>query len=499
MFSGKVASPCCPCSGMKKAIALSIVVALGSYGCAGAESSDDASGTGGAVETGGTGGPSGTGGSSDTGGTTGTGGLTGSGGTTETGGTTGSGGATATGGTTGSGGVTGSGGKIATGGTTGSGGVKGTGGASASGGTTGTGGTTGSGGVTGAAGNRGSGGATASGGVTGAGGTTGTGGTTASPCSVIPVTPGASPQAQKLLCYLYSQYGNHVLSGQQEANWNASPTDISWYNTNIGKYPAIDGSDFLYTNGASCSSVTASTTRAIAYWNAGGLTMFRYHVGEPVAGSTCAQDCYMGANCAEPTTTAAGSLLTNAITAGTAENTAWNNRLNYMAVQIGAMKAANVPIILALFHETQSNGWFWWAQGTAAEFVALYKYSFNYLTVTKGLNNIIWLMPYSGSPTGSFYPGASVVDIAGGDTYGTNQPFTSLYSSMKGIAGSTMPLALHETGLIPTPGAMFPTAAPWILFNIWAGYETSNNTVANIKSVYADSHLITRDLIPNLK
>ena len=496
---------------MKNALALSIVVALGSYGCAGAESSDDAGGTGGAVETGGTGGPSGTGGAAETGGTTGnggataSGGTTGSGGATASGGTTGSGGATASGGTTGSGGVTGSGGKIATGGTTGSGGVTSTGGAPASGGTTGTGGTTGSGGVTGAAGNRGSGGATASGGVTGAGGTTGTGGTTGaggtttSPCSVMPVTSGASPQAQKLLCYLYSQYGNHVLSGQQESNWNANPTDISWYNTNIGKYPAIDGSDFLYTNGASCSSVTASTTRAIAYWNAGGLTMFRYHVGEPVAGSTCAQDCYMGTNCAEPTTTAASSLLTNAVTAGTAENTAWNNRLDYMAVQIGAMKAANVPIILALFHETQSNGWFWWAQGTAAQFVALYKYSFNYLTTTKGLNNIIWLMPYSGSPTASFYPGSSVVDIAGGDTYGTNQPFTSLYSSMKGIAGGTMPLALHETGLIPTPSAMFPTAAPWILFNIWAGYETSNNTVANIKSVYSDSHLITRDLIPNLK
>ena len=152
----------------------------------------------------------------------------------------------------------------------------------------------------------------------------------------------------------------------------------------------------------------------------------------------------------------ASSLFTNAITAGTAENTAWNNRLDYMAVQIGAMKAANVPIILALFHETQSNGWFWWAQGTAAQFVALYKYSFNYLTVTKGLNNIIWLMPYSGSPAASFYPGASVVDIAGGDTYGSNQPFTSLYSSVKGIAGSTMPLALHETGLIPTPSRCSP-------------------------------------------
>lgn len=479
---------------MKNRLVLAAIVALASGACANSETGEVDGGSGGTRETG-------TGGSSisETGGSTGTGGLSGTGGVTATGGTTASGGTTGAGGSIGTGGIMGEGGSTASGGATGAGGAgAGAGGTKGAAGHGGSGGVTGTGGMS-TGGATGTGGVKATGGATGTGGAPGTGGTTTSPCSVTPVSPGSSPQAQKLLCYLYSQYGNHVLSGQQEANWNADPTDITWYNTNIGKYPAIDGSDFLYTNGASCSSVTVSTTRAIAYWNAGGLTMFRYHVGEPVAGSTCAQDCYMGANCAEPTTAPASSLFTNVVTAGTAENTAWNNRLDYVAVQIGAMKAANVPIILALFHETQSNGWFWWAQGTAAQFVALYKYTFNYLTVTKGLNNIIWLMPYSGSPAASFYPGASVVDIAGGDTYGTNQPFTSLYSSVKGIAGSTMPLALHETGLIPTPSAMFPTAAPWILFNIWAGYETSNNTVANIKSVYSDSHLVTRDMIPNLK
>jgi hypothetical protein len=273
---------------------------------------------------------------------------------------------------------------------------------------------------------------------------------------------------------------------------------MSWYNTNIGKYPAVLGSDFLYKDGSACTAVTPSTTRAIAYWNAGGIIMFRFHMGQPVSGSTCQNDCYSGTNCAE--STPASGFFTNVITAGTGENTAFLNRLDYVAVQIAAMQAANVPIILALFHETQQNGWFWWAIGdTGAQFVSLYTYAFNYLTKTKGLTNIIWLMPFSGSPSSAFYPGKALVDVSGGDTYGSNQPFTSLYSTCKGIMGSTIPIALHETGLIPTPSAMFPTAAPWILFNIWAGYETSNNTVANIKSVYSDSHTITRDLIPNLK
>ena len=108
-------------------------------------------------------------------------------------------------------------------------------------------------------------------------------------------------------------------------------------------------------------------------------------------------------------------------------------------------------------------------------------------------------MPYSGSPTASYFPGKAAVDISGGDTYGTNPPFTSLFSAMKGIAGSTMPIPLHETGKIPQPSTMFPTAAPWLLWNVWAGYETSDNSLSEIQSAYASPYTITRDEVPNLK
>ncbi|MES1208765.1 MAG: glycosyl hydrolase, partial [Pseudomonadota bacterium] len=154
---------------------------------------------------------------------------------------------------------------------------------------------------------------------------------------------------------------------------------------------------------------------------------------------------------------------------------------------------------LALFHETQANGWFWWSKCSASQFIALYKYGYNYLVNTKGLHNLVRLMPYSGSPTGSYFPGKDSVDISGGDTYGSNVPFTGLYSSMRTIAGTTMPLALHETGKVPQPSTMFPSAAPWLMWNIWAGYETSSNSVSDIQSAYASPYTITRDEIPNLK
>jgi hypothetical protein len=391
------------------------------------------------------------------------------------------------------------GGSIATGGSSAMGGSVSTGGSLLTGGTGPVGGNRDAGPPDGnkdAGSTGGRGGNTGTGGATGgAGGSGGASQPSTGPCSAQPVTPNASQQTKNVLCYLYSQYGNHVLSGQQEANWSDNPTDISSYAGQGLKTPAVHGTDFAYHSSAGCTGVNISTTHAIAHWNAGGLVMYRYHSGMPVSGTTCMNDCYTGTNCSE--STPGSGFFTNIITAGTAENTSWNSRLDYMTVQFKAMAAANMPVILALFHETQSNGWFWWSKGTGAEFLALWKYSFNYLTATKANNNIIWLMPYSGAPTPAYWPGPSMVDISGGDTYGNNPPFTSLYSSCKGVMGSTMPIALHECGTAPNPSTMFPTAAPWVLFSVWAGYE--NNQWANLKTIYADSHTITRDLMPSLK
>ena len=454
----------------------------------------------------GTGGSPVTGGMPATGGSKATGGATAigaTGGTPATGGSKATGGAStigATGGTPATGGSKATGGAStigATGGTPATGGSKATGGAPATGGTPSTGGSPATGGT------RTTGGSPATGGTPSTGGTTST-----SSCSVSPVTPNATQQTKNLLCYLYSQYKNHVLTGQQEANWNANPTDVATIYSDTGKYPAVLGSDFLYRDSSSCTAVTSSTNRAIAYLNAGGITMFRYHMGLPGAGLTCTADCYDGgANCAEPSGGAPSSaFFTNVITAGTAENTSLNAKLDYVAVQITAMQSANVPIILAIYHETQANGWFWWAMGdTGAQFIALWTYTFNYLTKTHGLTNIVWLMPFSGSPSAAYYPGKTYVDIGGPDQYSTPSNLLTFnasgnWSAAANVFGSTVPITMHETGSAIQPGSAIPSY-PWILFNVWAGYETNTtyNTAASLKQAYTSTYAITRDLIPSLK
>jgi hypothetical protein len=435
--------------------------------CAGSDAGTDdgTMGTGGQTATGGATGGS-AGGTTGSGGSNATGGITGSGGVHETGGSIGTGGSDATGGSTGTGGASSTGGSIGTGGSAGGGGR---GGATGAGGTAGKPGTGGSAGIAGH-------GAGGSGGVAG-----GTGG--AGSCNVQPVDPQATTQVKNLLCYMYSIYGNHVLSGQQETSWSNPAGDISYYVTNTGKYPAILGGDYLYPSG--------TTSRGQAYWQAGGLTMMRYHMGAPPMADTYPNS--------ELSTNYA-----NVLTAGTAENASLLSKLDYLAGELKTLQSANVVVIMALFHEVQPNGWFWWAKGTGAQFIQLWEMSFKYLTQTKGVHNVIWLLPFSGSPSSAYFPGKTYVDISGPDEYAnpSSQPFSSNYRSAFNIVGSTMPIPLHETGAIPQPSSMFPSTAPWLLWNIWAGYESAAqggvtyNTVSSIQSAYSSPYTITRDELP---
>ncbi len=352
--------------------------------------------------------------------------------------------------------------------TGGAGGGSGAGGAGAGG--------AGAGGSSGGGTNGGS--SSGNGGSSGSGGSGGTGGV--GDCGVAPVNPNATKQAKNLLCYLYSQYKNHVLSGQQETSWSNPQGDIDWYTSNGMKPPAILGGDYLYPNG--------TTDRAIAYWKAGGIPMIRYHMGAPPKADTY-EDSKGSAN------------LDNVLKDGTQENASFKSKLDYAAAELAKLQSQDVPVLWAPFHEVQANGWFWWSKGSGPQFVALWKYTFDYLTKTKGLNNLVWLMPFSGSPTSPYYPGKQYLDISGPDTYAENQPFTGLYSSAKGIIGDSVPIPLHETGRIPSPSQMFPSAAPWVLFSVWAGYQSdgTHNNLNDIKSVYADPHTVTRDEVPNLK
>jgi len=446
----------------------------GSEGAGGVPGS---SGSGGSIGTGG-GGDAGRAGAAGTGGAAGTRGATGSGGTTGLGGggeNSGSAGIFGIAGTSGSagGGGAGTGGAGAR--TTG---LAGTNGAAGTTGTAGQGAGSGFGGTVGAAGADGG-----HGGEAGNAGTNGGAGTTG--CSVLPVTPNATQQAKNVLCYLYSQYGNHILSGQEEnaiGEPSANDVEVDYIYQQTGKYPAIRSFD---VNNA------GNADRCLTWWQANGLCMFGYHMGAP---STA--DGYTGSM------TAVTGGINSVLTPGSANNVVFNQRLDNVVNQVAQVQNGNGVVILRLFHEAGGT-WFWWSKEGGAQYVRLWEYAFNYITNTKGIKGVLWILPYDGSPQALFYPGSNRVDLAGADTYNNAydySPATALFDATRTIAGATIPIALHENGPIPDPDQLQSAKANWLFFNTWtAPYPENDTAVAELKKVYTSTYVVTRDEMPSLK
>jgi hypothetical protein len=133
--------------------------------------------------------------------------------------------------------------------------------------------------------------------------------------------------------------------------------------------------------------------------------------------------------------------------------------------------------------------------------VRLWRYTFNYLTATKGLRNIIWMVALCGGPTSAFNPGASYTDLGGADTYAGDGNYDALNGLFNATVASfpDMPVALHECGPIPDPVQLQSTATKWLMFNVWTGNypRPPSNDVAHLNAVYNSEYVLTRDELPS--
>lgn len=334
----------------------------------------------------------------------------------------------------------------------------------AGGGDSGDGGTAGSGGI-------GAGGSASGGSSPGTGGQGGG-------CNVEPANPSSNQTVRNLLCYLYDIYGEKVLSGQQDCHWSAS-SDVEYVVARTGgKYPAIVGGDFLYDN---------AVAQAMQSWNAGGLSMIRYHMGRPLDADSY-ESSLAAMSVAE---------LTDTLTPGTARHSSLLSKFDHAASELALLQEAGVVVLWAPFHEVQPGGWFWWSRGSGEQLKALWDLMFENF-VARGLNNLIWLFPFSQNPDSAYYPSPALFDIAGVDTYDTGQPFATLYDKAVGVIGNEMPIPLHETGTIVSPDAMFQNnQAPWVLFSVWCDTYLRANSDSSIAAAYASARTISRSDLPD--
>lgn len=291
--------------------------------------------------------------------------------------------------------------------------------------------------------------------------------------------PNASPEAKALYKYIQAMSGQQILSGQMWSNYAGD--ELAYIQTETGKQPAIRGMDFITQ-----SQNNAEVQRAIDWWRSGGIPTIMWHWGAPSKGE--------GYD---------ASLMTIDINrcfqVGTAEYNAFWSELRLKADLLQRLRDANVPVLWRPFHELNGN-WFWWGKGGSTQFKRLWTTMYNYLVNDRGLNNLIWVLCYTGSPDGNWFPGNQYVDIAGADTYttSTGSQLGMFNATKNATGGNAMPIAYHECGTPPNPDQCRADGAMWSWWMEWHSSHLFNLDKNYLRFLYNHSLVITKDEVPNI-
>lgn len=290
----------------------------------------------------------------------------------------------------------------------------------------------------------------------------------------------ASREAKALYAYLWSQYGKHTLTGQQEQNFRPEGPryELDYIERATGKLPAILGLDYI--DPPDQAGVNA---RALAWHRSGGIVTICWHWGVPDIGTG-----YENAK--------KDFDVESALTAGTTQNQLLRSQMAHVGDLLQQLRDQGVPVLWRPFHEF-SGTWFWWGKHGPGAFKALWRLMFDYYTHTRKLDNLIWVLGWAGQNVDpDYYPGRDCVDIAGADLYVEDHGnLAPMFAQVKAVVGDSVPVCLHENGPIPDPANLGPDA-DWLWFMTWHTRwltDPTQNTPSQLRSYYASPRYVTKD------
>jgi Glycosyl hydrolase family 26 len=288
----------------------------------------------------------------------------------------------------------------------------------------------------------------------------------------------ATKEARALYAYINDMFGKKTLSGQMFSGWGFD--EINYIHKITGKYPAIKGFDFIQ------ASLNDSVVKgAIQWWRDGGIPTIMWHWGAPGIGE------------GYPNSKKEIDV-TKCFQKGTAEYDSFWTELKTKADLLERLQKANVPVVWRPFHELNGN-WFWWGKQGPDNFKRLWITMYDYFVKDRKLNNLIWVLCYTGEPDSAWYPGDKYVDIAGADTYDkgdSSMPY--MYKAVKDITGTRVPIAYHECGTPPDPDKCLKDGVMWSWWMEWHTQHLRNVDTVYLKKLYDHELIITRDEVPDI-
>lgn len=306
--------------------------------------------------------------------------------------------------------------------------------------------------------------------------------------SGVPVDPDATPEATELLADLTANYGENILSGQQDM------ASIQWLEDNVGKTPAVAGLDLMDYSPSRVERGTSSTEieNALAWDERGGITTFTWHWNAPAGlidepGKEWWRGFYTDA-----TTFDVEQALADP---GSEDYALLLRDIDAIADELLRLQDADIPVLWRPLHEAE-GGWFWWGAHGPGPAKELWNLMYDRMVNHHGLHNLIWVW---NSVDPEWYPGDETVDIVSADTYppiGDHGPVSATYEKLIELGGDRKLIALTETGSIPDPELLRAYEADWSWFTTWSGefiQDGQHNPPDFLDRVYNDPGVITLD------
>lgn len=244
-----------------------------------------------------------------------------------------------------------------------------------------------------------------------------------------------------VVAFLNSITGKHAVSGYFLDRGPSTPADNVFSST--GKHIGLIGGDYWFIGQSNAPATTTINPVFKAQWAAGGLVTLINSMPNPATGG--------GSNDLNFSSQNASDISNNN---GNSTNATYRTMLDSIAAGLQDLENSGVIVIYRPFHE-MNGSWFWWgaANMSAAQFHALWIYTYNYLVTTKGLSNLVWdYSPNTGFAVGGrslldTYPGDAFVDMTGQDLYTNNLGADALstYNALLALVPNK-PTALNEFG-----------------------------------------------------
>lgn len=301
--------------------------------------------------------------------------------------------------------------------------------------------------------------------------------------------PATGPSTrQAVIAYLHQISGNHTVSGVH----NKEPLSQPGYYTGqehaiTGRWPGLWGGELGFNPG-DIGNRQSVVNQAKTEWSHGSLVALTWHMCPP----TMADGCDFTRDVSHPLS---DDQWNQVVTAGTALNTAYHQRLDEVVPYLTQLKDAGVPVLFRPLHE-MNQGWSWWGGRPGANGGArLYQITHDYL-VSKGLDNLVWVWNVKDIDGGAggvsaYYPGANDVDVVSLDPWQHTWPGSEWYQAIRTVANGK-PIALAEVGTVPSPSRL-ASQPLWTWFMIWSEYLTNGaNTPDGLRATFNDPRVLSQ-------